>query len=64
MSNPGEPESERDTNAALLGKTVRSADVNGHGVCIVFTDGTTFDYSASDGGYSCWSVERNGRKIV
>lgn len=41
---------EHNTNVALLGKTVMSADVNGHGVCIVFTDGTTFDYSASDGG--------------
>ena len=57
-------ESERETNAALLGKTVMSADVNGVGVRIKFTDGTVFDYSASDGGYSCWSVERNGRKIV
>lgn len=64
MSNPGESESERDTNAALLGKTVRSADVNGFGVRIKFTDGTVFDYGASDGGYSCWSVERDGRKIV
>lgn len=57
-------ESERDTNVALLGKTVMSADVNGFDVRIKFTDGTVFDYSASDGGYSCWSVERNGRKIV
>ena len=57
-------ESERETNASLLGKTVMSADVNGFGVRIKFTDGTVFDYSASDGGYSCWSVERNGRKIV
>ena len=57
-------ESERETNAAILGKTVMSADVNGFGVRIKFTDGTVFDYSASDGGYSCWSVERNGWKIV
>lgn len=62
MSNLSE--SERDTNAALLGKTVMSSDVNGFGVRIKFTDGTVFDYSASDGGYSCWSVERNGRQIV
>ena len=55
-------ESERDTNVALLGKTVMSADVNGFGMRIKFTDGTVFDYSASDDGYSCWSVERNGRK--
>lgn len=54
--------SERDTNVALLGKTVMSADVNGFGMRIKFTDGTVFDYSASGDGYSCWSVERNGRK--
>lgn len=55
---------EHNTNIALLGKTVMSADVNGHGVCIVFTDGTTFDYSASDGGYSCWTVKKNVRQAI
>lgn len=62
MSNLSE--SERDTNAALISKTVMSADVNSHAVRIRFTDGTVFDYSASDGGYSCWSVQKNGRQIV
>lgn len=57
-------ESERETNAALLGKTVMSADVSGYDVRIRFTDGTVFDYIASDDGYSYWSVKRNGRKIV
>lgn len=55
-----------NTKAALIGKTVMSAemsaDVNGYAVRIRFTDGTVFDYSASGDGYSCWSVERNGRK--
>lgn len=62
MSGPGE--FERNTNAALAGKTVASADVSGHAVRLKFTDGTKFDYDASDGGYSCWSVEKDGRRIV
>lgn len=40
----------------LIGKTVESVDVDGFGVCIVFTDGTEFVYSSSDGGYSSWDV--------
>lgn len=57
-------EFEIKTNIALLGKTVKSANVSGHSVDIEFTDGTVFEYSASDGGYSCWSVKKNGRSIV
>lgn len=64
MSKYSLSEFERNTSAALVGKTVMSADVSGYDVRIRFTDGTVFDYSASDAGYSCWSVERNGRKIV
>ena len=62
MSSPGE--FERNANAALVGKTVASADVSGYAVRLKFTDGTEFDYNASDGGYSCWSVEKDGRQIV
>ena len=57
-------EFERKTKAALVGKTVKSADVNGHGVRIKFADGTVFDYDATDGGYSCWSIEKNGRSVL
>lgn len=62
MNSPGE--FVRKTNAALLGKTVASADVSGHAVRLKFTDGTEFDYDASDGGYSCWDVKKDGRQIV
>lgn len=57
-------EFERKTNAALVGKTVKSADVNGHGVRIKFADGTVFDYIATDGGYSCWSVKKDGMSVL
>lgn len=62
MSGPGE--FERKTNAALLGKTVASAEVDGHAVRMNFTDGTEFYYSALDGGCSCWSMEKDGRHII
>lgn len=48
---------EIETNKKLKGKTIKRADVTGHGVNIVFEDGTIFDYSASDGGYSCWDIK-------
>ena len=40
----------------LIGKTIKSIDVDGFGVDIVFTDGTEFVYGASDGGYSSWDI--------
>lgn len=40
----------------LIGKTIKSIDVDGFGVDIVFTDGTVFVYSPSDGGYSSWDI--------
>ena len=55
---------EQKTNEALIGKTIKSAEVNGHSVIITFEDGTEFYYDASDGGYSCWSVKKDGRRIV
>ena len=47
---------EIETNKKLKGKTIKRANVTGHGVDIVFEDGTIFKYSASDGGYSCWRI--------
>ena len=38
----------------LMGKTIKHAEVNGFGIILVFNDGTQFEYSASDGGYSSW----------
>ena len=57
-------EFERKINAAIVGKTVKSADVNGHWMQIEFADGTVFDYNATDGGYSCWSIEKNWRSVL
>lgn len=57
-------EFELKTNAAIVGKTVKSADVNGHGVRIEFADGTVFDYIATDGGHSCWSVKKGGVSVL
>lgn len=42
----------------LIGKTIAYAQVNGFGVMLVFEDGTTFDYTASDGGYSSYELIR------
>ena len=44
-------------NETLIGKTIESADINGFGIELRFTDGSVFDYSASDGGYSSWDYE-------
>lgn len=57
-------EFERKTNAALVGKTVKSADINGYGVRIEFADGTVFEYDATDDGYSFWSVEMDGMSVL
>ncbi len=38
----------------LVGKTILSAEVDGFGIELVFDDGSTFNYSASDGGYSTY----------
>ena len=46
-----------ETNERLTGKTIERADVDGEGMTITFTDGTVFDYYASDGGYSTWGFE-------
>ena len=52
-----------ETNLWLAGKTIKKADVSGHRVVLDFEDGSRLDYSASDGGYSCWSKLRaNERK--
>lgn len=36
----------------LIGKTIKSAEVDGFGITLVFENGDTFEYGASDGGYS------------
>ena len=38
----------------MIGKTIVSAKVDGYTVELVFDDGSTFNYWASDGGYSTY----------
>ena len=38
----------------LIGKTILAAEVDGFGIKLVFDDGSIFNYSASDGGYSTY----------
>lgn len=45
-----------NTNLWLVGKTIRKADISGHGMVLEFEDGTNLNYEASDGGYSCWGL--------
>lgn len=49
----------------LIGKTISYARVNGFEVMLIFEDGTTFDYTASDGGYASYELireeETNGK---
>ena len=45
----------------LVGKTVLFMDVDGYGITIEFTDGTVFNYMATDGGYSSWEIDEAER---
>ena len=47
------------TEKDLIGKTVESIEVDGYGIEMRFTDGTVFEYGASDGGYSCWDITKD-----
>ena len=38
----------------LVGKTIDSVWLNGYEICLHFTDGSRFEYDASDGGYSTY----------
>ena len=39
-------------NKVLKGKKICKADIDGWGIVLVFDDNTTFEYEATDGGYS------------
>lgn len=43
---------------AMKGKKVLSVELDGFGIAIRFTDGTTFKFNASDGGYSTYALKR------
>ncbi len=40
----------------LIGKTISSAEIDGFGLNLKFTDGTELDYNATDGGYSTFDI--------
>ena len=43
----------------LIGKTILAAEVDGFGIALVFDDGSVFNYSASDGGYSTYDFTKS-----
>lgn len=49
-------------NTILKNKTIKSADVNGFGIKLHFTDGTIFDYSAENDGCSSWTYDENKKE--
>lgn len=40
----------------LIGKTIKDVSLDGFGIDIVFSDGTQFNFNASDGGYSNYEL--------
>lgn len=46
----------------LKGKVIKSIELDGHGILLVTEDGYCLDYHASDGGYSSWSIKREGEE--
>ena len=45
-----------DAENFLVGKTIIEAEVDGFGIKLKLEDGSTFEYDASDGGYSAWEI--------
>ena len=43
-------------NKYLEGKTILKATVTGYNVILTFSDGDTFNYDATDGGWSSWEL--------
>ena len=46
----------------LVGKTIESVVLNGGEVYLYFTDGSRFEYDASDGGYSTYDFYEQGEE--
>lgn len=45
-----------DDEEKLIGKKIVWAKIDGFGVELKFSDGSSLDYSSSDGGYSSWEI--------
>lgn len=51
-------------NKYLEGKTILKATVTGYNVILNFSDGDTFNYDATDGGWSSWELtDANGNDV-
>jgi len=46
----------------LIGKTIKAVKLDGYGIQLQFTDGSRFEYEASDGGYSTYDFYKKGEK--
>lgn len=44
----------------LMNKTIASIEIDGFGVNLITQDGVALSYNASDGGYSCWDIFKEG----
>lgn len=49
-----------DVEGFLAGKTIKNVNVDGYEVMLEFTDGSVFEYQASDGGYSNYIYYEKG----
>lgn len=43
--------------AGIIGKSIKEAFIDGYDMVLKFSDGTTFEYHASDGGYSTFELK-------
>lgn len=50
----------RRISERLIGKTIESVSLSGYEVYLYFTDGSRFEYDASDGGYSTYDFYEKG----
>lgn len=48
---------DEEIKSRLEGKAIIKADVDGYGMTLELSDGSVFDYCASDGGYSRYGFD-------
>jgi len=41
---------------AITGKVIEKAEIDGYGIRLTMSDGTVFDYDATDAGMSMWGI--------
>lgn len=46
----------------LIGRTIEAVVLSGYEVYLYFTDGSRFEYDASDGGYSTYDLYERGEQ--